>query len=271
MHIDTHAFWGKNKILGFNYTVGMYKQIAKEHMDIKFIITSISPESNHEIADVVNQNPDLFLKGQLFIVPKENQRVTHTPVEELEELCKDKAVGGLKIIPYATNTAINNPSYDAYFELATQFDIPVLIHCSKSGTKFTSYQKIDSLSTKHPNTKIILAHLGGLNKTYIEGSIDLAIKHKNIYLNTTGTSGEERRIIVKNDCPEITEMHSDLKIRRYWGRQVRKIMQGKAKNKLLIGSDFPFLSFQEYPLELLTNSEQKIVLATTKEIYKINS
>jgi predicted TIM-barrel fold metal-dependent hydrolase len=71
-----------------------------------------------------------------------------------------------------------------FMELAIEFDVPVLFHC---GTPiFTEPWSIEEVIARYEDAKVILGHMGHTNIVYIDGSIAVAERHSNVWLETSG-------------------------------------------------------------------------------------
>ena len=69
-------------------------------------------------------------------------------------------------------------------ELIVERDQPVLIHCGHP--IFTLPWSIEELAVSFPEAKIVIGHMGHGNVVYINGSIDVALRNPNVYLETSG-------------------------------------------------------------------------------------
>jgi len=263
--IDTHVFYGENKLLRFNYTLEdlmKARKIYEGQHNIRFIVISAYPKTNKNIADLVKDNPHLILGAYLQVQPRTDLPFEYTPPEELSVLLERDEIKGLKIITSLVKTPINSLLLKPYIKLAEERDIPLLFHCGATGTEYTSYEKNRDLIKKHPYLKVILAHFGGLNPSFIEGSLSLAKEFPNVYLNTAGMAGEVKRYETKTHrIPYVKERCTNIELRKRWLEVLREAMQDPVISyKILFGTDYPELAHELYPLnQLSTHDQQKIM------------
>jgi predicted TIM-barrel fold metal-dependent hydrolase len=117
---------------------------------------------------------------------------------------------GVKMHPLLDGYHPNDPAVHPLIELLVERDLPVLIHCGHP--IFTLPWSIEELIVTYPAAKVILGHMGHGNIVYINAAIDVAARHPNVYLETSGMP-----------------MHS----------KIAEAVQ-RAGNRVLYGSDAPF-------------------------------
>jgi uncharacterized protein len=117
---------------------------------------------------------------------------------------------GVKMHPLLDGYHPNDPAVYPLIELLIERDLPVLIHCGHP--IFTLPWSIEELVVRYPDAKIILGHMGHGNIVYINAAIDIAARHPNVYLETSGMP-----------------MHS----------KIAEAVQ-RVGNRVLFGSDVPF-------------------------------
>ncbi|HDZ60609.1 MAG TPA: hypothetical protein ENH46_02780, partial [Candidatus Pacearchaeota archaeon] len=90
--IDTHVFYGYNKLLNVNHKLKDLKEIREKYKgkhNIKFIVIPFSPEINKNIADIVKENSDFISGAYLTMIPRMDLPYwRYTPPDELATLCK---------------------------------------------------------------------------------------------------------------------------------------------------------------------------------------
>jgi uncharacterized protein len=105
----------------------------------------------------------------------------------------------------------NDPLVHPLIELLVERDMPTLIHCGHP--IFTLPWSIEELAVGFPTAKIILGHMGHGNVVYINGSIEVALRNSNVYLETSGMP-----------------MHT----------KIREAYERVGETRVLFGSDIPF-------------------------------
>lgn len=262
--IDTHAFYGINEAINCN--ISHFNKLRKEYKgkghNLNFLIVSASPETNYKIADVVKRNSEFILGAYLQIVPRKDLRYKHTSRDEIARLMERDEIKGLKVLTSMIKTPINDEILEPYMALAKEKDIPVMFHCCASGTDYTSYNQKKDFIKSHLDLKIILAHFGGLNPQFAKESMRLAEKYDNVYLNTTGMPGEDKRY--DNDKKEFVMVQTPEEncLTETWEKMVKRAMKNKIlRKKIFLGTDFGY--FKEYsfgPLSWLAEKDQKQIM-----------
>jgi len=106
-------------------------------------------------------------------------------VEEVERFLEHPKFLGLKLHPLIDGYLPNDPSVHPLMELlADRGNLPVLVH---SGHPiFTLPWSIEELAVSFPDVPVIMGHMGHGNVVYINASIDIAARNRNVYLETSG-------------------------------------------------------------------------------------
>ena len=89
--------------------------------------------------------------------------------------------------------------------------MPTLIHCGHP--IFTLPWSIEELIVEFPELKVVLGHMGHGNIVYINAAIDVAARHPNVWLETSGMP-----------------MHT----------KIRTAVERVGEDKVMYGSDAPF-------------------------------
>jgi hypothetical protein len=105
----------------------------------------------------------------------------------------------------------NEISNGVVFLSRQRLDQPVLLHCGHP--IFTLPWSIEELAVSFPAAKIIIGHMGHGNVVYINGSIEVALRNPNVYLETSGMP-----------------MHT----------KIREAYERVGETRVLFGTDVPF-------------------------------
>lgn len=137
----------------------------------------------------------------------------HVPgfLEEAVELLDHPRFRGVKMHPLLDGYHPDDPAIHPLIEELVARDLPALVHCGHP--IFTLPWSIEELAVSFPQAKIILGHMGHGNVVYINGSIDVAERNENVYLETSGMP-----------------MHT----------KIAEAVERVGPNKVLFGSDAPF-------------------------------
>ena len=166
------------------------------------------------VADYVAAHPDTLI-GFLSVDPTQEgwQR-------EMEFGHQELGLRGIKLMPMYAGFRPDDSSLDPLWRYASKHQLPVLLH---TGTTFVSQapldctlpRHLDPVAIRHPDVKIVMAHLG---HPY-EGECIVTIrKHPNVYADISALHYRPFQLY-----------HSLMLVQEYgvW-------------NKLLFGSDYPF-------------------------------
>ena len=78
----------------------------------------------------------------------------------------------------------DSPAVDPIMEIAKKYSKPVFIHCGHP--PFSLPWQIGLLAERHPDVPIVMVHMGHGHGVYIEGSINMAKKYDNLFLEVSG-------------------------------------------------------------------------------------
>jgi uncharacterized protein len=165
---------------------------------------------------VVFHPDNAYVRGVVESVPGAYGLVWSNPrlpgyLDEAREFLDHPRFLGMKLHPLLDGYHPNDPAVHPLVELLLERDLPVLIHCGHP--IFTLPWSIEELAVNFPEAKIVLGHMGHGNVVYINGSIDVAERNPNVYLETSGMP-----------------MHTKIK------EAVRRV----GPERVLYGSDAPF-------------------------------
>ncbi|MGH9627795.1 MAG: amidohydrolase family protein [Bryobacteraceae bacterium] len=140
--------------------------------------------------------------------------------DELRQGHQDLKLKGIKLMPMYAGFAPNAPELDELWKYAAQHNLPVLLHTgttfiSKAPLACTLPRLIDDVAIRHPEVKIIMAHLG---HPYEAECVVTIRKHANVYADCSALHYRPFQLY-----------HSLMLVQEYGVWQ-----------KVLFGSDYPF-------------------------------
>ncbi|MCR4376437.1 MAG: amidohydrolase family protein [Acidobacteria bacterium] len=154
-------------------------------------------------------------------------------VAELRSLLGAGAIKGLKLYPGYEPFYPADPKLVPAYELAEEFDVPVMIHTgdtyAPSGkVKFAHPLHVDEVAVDFPRVKFLICHLGN---PWFRDCMEVVYKNENVYTDISGlTLGEF------ND-----------RFEAYMRQQLKEmILWGVDPNRVLYGSDWPLASMESY-------------------------
>jgi predicted TIM-barrel fold metal-dependent hydrolase len=125
---------------------------------------------------------------------------------------------------------LNDREYYPFYELATDLDIPVLVHCgfefAPNRVKYADPIQMDDVAVDFPDLRIILAHMGGHAHGpawhWRDTAISMSCVHKNVYMDM----GDMQCVYVRDP----NDFYQSVRRALNW-----------APDKLLYGTDGPWL------------------------------
>jgi hypothetical protein len=154
-------------------------------------------------------------------------------VAELRSLLEAGALKGLKLYPgYEPFYPADEKLRPAY-ELAEEFDVPVMIHTgdtySATGkVKYAHPLHVDELAVDFPRVKFLICHLGN---PWFRDCMEVVYKNSNVYTDISGLT-----LGAFND-----------RFEAYMRQQLKEmILWGVDPNRVLYGTDWPLASMESY-------------------------
>jgi len=271
--IDTHAYIGRQPLVGMNITVDKYlalrEFLKQQGFDVRFLLMSGSLESNKELSEIVWNDGEAIAGGILQINPNRNLEafLGYMPVKDIEALIKKGGIVGLKNNTAFTKLRVDHKDMLPFADLAIGYGLPMVFHCSSSGQDFVSPSYVRKLLDGRPELKVVLAHFGGLNESYLPESKRLAKEHQDVYLNTAGLSGEIKRYDLSSFPPkEPFREHRPEKWEKLFLEAAEDL-----RGKIVFGSDHPELSFTLHPVDRLKQEiQEEILYSTPKNVFRLH-
>ncbi len=192
-------------------------------------------------------------RGRILYLGVFDPRRGREALRELEEACRRPGLAGIKIHPTFHRTPAEAPGYDALWRFAEEHDLTVLAH-SWSSSEHNPAQalslpgRFEAWVRRHPAVRLVLAHAGGRGDGRAD-AVRLAREHPNVYLDLAG----------------------DI----FCYRLVETLSAQVPANKLLFGSDFPWLDPRANLSRILladipTPTKRRILRDNALEAYKLN-
>jgi len=155
--------------------------------------------------------------------------VTVNPLDadaiEILDQFAEKGLKGVKIHPPVLRMRINDERAEPFYARAEELGLPLLFHTGVHGWRLTHYMPIllDEVAQNHPNLKIIVEHMGGME--FFSQALAVVRNNKNCYAGITAIPVEE----------------SDL-----WGFPkdlLAYLFYRVDSKKIIYGTDYPWESF----------------------------
>jgi predicted TIM-barrel fold metal-dependent hydrolase len=257
--IDTHTFCLESTVLKIPEDQEFFNQ--PEFEDTFFLTIAFESKDNRKLLQKVSGHAKLI---GCYLICNPNPNLKQIPQSEfdqpaaVEALVREKGVVGMKSIPSFYQVPLNSPLYFPYYAIAQEAGIPFLLHCSSSGSDYSSAAMIEEVARKFPKLKLILAHFGGLNPPYMKKAVELAQRYENIYLNTTAIDPDIEQVQVSIQ----DYSHARVQKRLERGHIIDIFLEATEliPDRILFGSDLGYYgpeNYSRWPVSALSEEKQK--------------
>ncbi len=187
--IDSHVHTGK--WCNANYDADMLDVFIKEPLNVnidgvkqtdtvdKMLVSSLScidgngflneTDGNIEMLNICKENPKLY---PLAVCQPGKTNGNSRIIRGLLDLNEGKFIG-LKFHPEGLPLIVSDIKYDSYLDLAKEKGLPCLFHCQDGNS---SPEAIYELAKRHPDTPVIMAHLGAGGENNHKRAIDVLLQ-----------------------------------------------------------------------------------------------
>ena len=166
-----------------------------------------------------------------------NEKTRKRSLELFAAQLEKRECVGLKFYPGYNTVSLNDPRHDPYFDLAEQFDVPVVIHTGElSGSrgllKFSHPLTVDEVAVRFPHVRFVMAHYGN---PWIVDATAVAAKNPNVFLDLSGMA--EGNFTVEKYTQHFG---GHLEYLRHWLAYLDRW------DKVMYGSDWPLVNIPAY-------------------------
>ena len=178
--IDAHSHIGKfGSPFDVNFDTAMLEEQMAEYNIEKTILCPAAASLNAELLAAWKRLPDRIIP--LYWV---NANLGQVAYDDLEHYLRDLGFAGVKMQPLFDGFTADSPMVDPIMEIARKYHKLVFIHCGHP--PFSLPWQIGLLAERHPDIPIVMIHMGHGHGVYIDGSITMAKKFDNLWLEVSG-------------------------------------------------------------------------------------
>lgn len=173
--VDAHAHlhrWSPD--FGVSLTARELKRLMRDYHYDKAIIMD---RDNAWIAREVKGSKNLY--ANVWVNPKEKDCE-----RAIKTYLKRQNFVGIKLHPLFDGYTPDSPIVRPVAQLAESVGVPIQFHCGHP--PFSLPWSFEPLAREFPKVKMVLVHMGHGHIVYINGTIAVAERNKNVYLETSG-------------------------------------------------------------------------------------
>lgn len=220
-----------------------------------YLVTSKRP-STAQVVKAVEQHANLgVVAGISYVNYKEKN------LRELADFLQDGLVKGLKLYPGYEPFYPHDKRLKVVYELAEEFDVPVMIHSgdtySPTGKlKYSHPLEIDEVAVDFPKVKLVICHLGN---PWLTDCMEVVYKNANAYADLSGLV-----------LGEFTEAFED-----YMSDEIEDvIVYAGEPDKFLFGTDWPICSMKSYVefmrrLQIPDEARNAILYENARKLFRL--
>ena len=247
----------KNKSFSIEEMANMYRQ-----WDIIGVVFSVDtktnmgdlPDTNDYVATIISTYPNQFV-GFATIDPWAGNEA----VDELERAVTKLGLCGLKLHPIHQGFPPSDERFYGIYEKCSELDVPIIFHTGfaaagagepgGSGLKLkysAPIPHIDDIAADFPGLDIIMAHPAW---PWVDEQIAVALHKSNVYIDLSGWSP------------------------KYIPSQLIKEVNSRLQDKVMFGSDFPYLKPDRWlnefdQLQLKPEVYKKVIYDNARKVIK---
>jgi predicted TIM-barrel fold metal-dependent hydrolase len=260
-HVHLNRYWEKQPGTLLERLKELEKNMKRNRVDIAMILTSgLVDSSRPSIDEMVEATKD---KKHLWVVAG----ISYLSIDKfnwqgLQSHLKNGLVRGLKLYPGYEPFYPNDKKLRPVYELAEEFDVPVMIHCgdtfSPSGRlKYAHPLHVDDAAVDFPRVKFVICHLGN---PWFDDTMEVIYKNKNVYTDISG--------LVLGDFSERYERYMCKKFEGF-------LLVGVEPSKVLYGTDWPIASMESYlrfveDLRMPSSEKAQILFHNSATLFKLS-
>lgn len=239
----------------------LQREMRRNRVDVAMVLTSYKvnpgrPSTREAVVATRGLNNIFIVAGVKY------EGFKREDLAEIREYLQEGSVRGLKLYPGYEPFYPHDDRMRPVFELAGEFDVPVMIHTGDTlnpmgKVKFAHPLHVDEVAVDFPDVKIIICHIGN---PWIRDTMEVVYKNKNVYTDISG--------LVLGDFTDRFEV--------YMRKQIQEmILYGVEPEKVLYGTDWPISSMVSYlqfmeELKIPVQERKKIMGENAAALFKLS-
>lgn len=210
----------------------MQTAMRRNRVDVALVLTSykVLPgrPSTQAVVEATRHLPNIHVVAGVSY-----RTFGEADLESWRGLLQAGELKGLKLYPGYEPFYPADPKLAPVYQLAEEFDVPVMIHCGDTyaptgKVKYAHPLNVDEVAVDFPRVKFLICHLGN---PWFRDCMEVVYKNENVYTDISG--------LTLGDFSDRFEayMRQQLKEMLLWGMNPRKV---------LYGTDWPLATMESY-------------------------
>lgn len=265
MIIDVHTHlnnYHEDKVLPLQVSLDRLLGVMEENkVDYSLVLTSYKVnEHRPSVKQVVEATRNIPRLGTVAGISYLNYK--ERDLREMADFLRSGEIKAFKLYPGYEPFYPHDKRLQVIYELAIEFDIPVMFHSGdtyspKGKIRFSHPLHIDDVAVDFPELKIVICHVGN---PWIRDCMEVVYKNKNVYADFSG--------LVLGDFSD--------KFERYMKEQLEEmILYAGEPEYLLYGTDWPISTMKSYlnfmkQLDLPDDKKELIYWKNAAKLFKID-
>ena len=240
---------------------GLKQEMEANGVDHAIVLSSYKVNearpSTREILEVVGDDPRISVVAGVSYYD-----YRAADLADLRVLLREGRIRGLKLYPGYEAFYVHDPRMRVVYELAGEFDVPVMIHTGdtfdpQGKVKYAHPLEVDEVAVDFRNVTFVICHLGN---PWVTDAMEVIYKNENVVGDISG----------------FTLGHFDERFEQYMLQAVKQVLTFAGNpSSLLFGTDWPICQLSSYLRFVrnlgLTEEETELVLwKNSARIFKLD-
>lgn len=232
-----------------------YNQVDHALILTSYVVNAHRP-STREVVELTREIPSMHVVAGISY-----QSYKERDLRELSDFLREGQVKGLKLYPGYEPFYPHDPRCRVLYDLALEFDVPVMIHSGdtyapKGRVRYAHPLHIDDVAVDFPDLKLVICHVGN---PWIRDCMEVVYKNKNVHADISG--------LVLGD---FTERFETFMV----GQVKEMILYAGDPHYLLYGTDWPICRMRTYlkfvrGLGLPAHHEEQILWKNADRLFRL--
>ncbi|RMF98438.1 MAG: amidohydrolase [Candidatus Schekmanbacteria bacterium] len=256
IHFDFQRSQEYAKKIGINFSPeGLINDMKKYNVVKALIMSTFSNRFTLEFAE--KYSPHFLCAATLNPLAFDKK-----DFEFVKANLANKSFSAIKLYPGYVKFYPYEKKCERIYKLAMKYDVPVIFHSGdpafeSAPVKYCHPIHLDDTACKFPDLKIVISHLGF---PWFADTMEVVLKNPNVYTDISGLFSGEK-------SPYKEKMKEELR------REIEKIIYFGAGDKVLFGTDYSLVSYDEYinfaeKLKISKTDIDKLFYGNGERLYK---